>query len=245
MTLMLVAGEHVHEIHDGLDMLMAYDPIVLLVISSFASADSIAHSPGARDKIVYVHRTPADPDTLAVTYDNFVAGEKVAEYLTGLGHRKLAYLSSGFESSSDRERGAGFLSYCATHGIATPRVIRATGFAYEDGTAAAPRVAARLSEIDAIFCASDMLALGLLDGIRHGLGIQVPQQLSIVGCDDITMTSWPSHSLTTLHLPREPMVDEIVRLIEDIANNRRSENKLTRVAAGDVVERGSTGPKLV
>ncbi|WP_162783777.1 LacI family DNA-binding transcriptional regulator [Devosia naphthalenivorans] len=243
ITLMLVAGEHVHEIHDGLDMLMAYDPIALLVISSFASADSIAHSPSAREKIIYVHRTPADRDTLALAYDNFAAGEKVAEYLVGLGHQRLAYLSSGLESSSDQERSEGFSAFCAAHGLAAPHIIRSSGFSYEHGAAAAGEVVERLAEIDAVFCAADMLALGLLDAVRHGFGIQVPRQLSIVGCDDIAMTSWPSHSLTTLHLPRETIVNEIVRLIEDMSENRRPGNKLIRLACGGIVVRGSTGPK--
>lgn len=243
MTLMLVAGEHVHEIQDGLDMLMAYEPIALLVISSYASTDSIAQAPVPHEKIVYFNRPPKRAGSLGLVYDNFVAGERVAEYLVGLGHRHFVYLSSGLESFTDQERERGFAAYCASHDIAPPRIIKATGFTYEAGMAAAEQVAARLSEIDAVFCAADMMGLGLLDGMRHNFGIEIPRQLSIIGCDDIAMAGWPSHSLTTLRLPRETMVNEIVRLIESIAEDRRPETELIQVPPGEIVVRRSTGPR--
>lgn len=243
MSLMLVAGEHVHEMRDGIDMLMAYDPTAVLVFSSYASADEIANAPVAHEKIVYFNRPPKRPGSLGLVYDNVLAGERVAAHLIALGHTRLAYLSSGTESFTDQERGKGFASYCRAHGVAPPEVIRTTGFTYEDGAAAGAAVAGLLPAIDAIFCASDMLALGLLDAARHRFGIEIPRQLSIIGCGDIAMSAWPSHSLTTIRLPRQRMADELVRLIEGIADGKRPDAPLIPVPPSEIVVRQSTAPK--
>lgn len=88
LTLMLVAGEHVHEVQEGLNMLMAYDPLAVLVFSSFSDADSIALSPTARNKLLYFNRVPADSFSVGVAYDNHLAGARMADYLAGLGHRR-------------------------------------------------------------------------------------------------------------------------------------------------------------
>lgn len=243
MTLMLVAGEYLHEIRDGIDMVMAYDPAVVLVFSSYAWADEIAEAPVAHEKIVYFNRPPKRPGSIGLVYDNFRAGERMAEHLLGLGHRRLAYLSAGVASYTDEERGKGFAAYCRTHGLGAPEVIRTTGFTYADGAAAAEELAARLPGIDAIFCASDMLGLGLLDAMRHRFGVEIPRQLSVVGCGDIAMTSWPSHALTTIRLPRKRMADELVRLIDLIAGGERPDAEVIRVAPGDIMVRQSTAPK--
>ena len=221
MTVMLVAGEYLQEIRDGIDTVMAYDPAAVLVFSSYAWADQIAEAPVAHEKIIYFNRPPKREGSVGLVYDNVLVGERIAAHLHGLGHRRLAYLSSGLASFTDEERGKGFAAYCRAHGLPEPEVVATTGFTYEEGAAAAEAFAARLPEIDAVFCASDMLALGLLDALRHRCGVDVPGQLSIVGCGDIAMTAWPSHALTTIRLPRRPMANELVRMIELVSEGKR------------------------
>ncbi|WGF90754.1 LacI family DNA-binding transcriptional regulator [Marinivivus vitaminiproducens] len=244
MSLMLIAGEHVQEIRDGLNVLMAYDPVAVLVMSSYASAETLAGSPIAHDRLVYFNRFPADRSSLALAYDNRGAGAKMANYLIGLGHRRFCYVSSGLESSTDEERGQGFAAEIMGRDLPAPAVIITTGFTYEAGMAAAAQVAARIDEIDAVFCAADMMALGLMDGMRYTYAVDVPARLSIAGCDDIAMAGWPSHSLTTVRMPRRAMVREIVRLIQSIAADRRPSSALLRVGAADIVVRRSAGPNM-
>lgn len=240
LTLMLVAGEHVHEVQEGLNMLMAYDPLAVLVISSYSDADSIALSPTARNKLLYFNRVPADSFSVGVAYDNHLAGARMADYLAGLGHRRLAYLSSGMDSSTDHERHQGFSARCVETGLDQPVLFRTKGFTYEGGMAAAADVVARLDDLDAVFCAADILALGLMDGMRHNFHVSVPENLSIAGCDDIAMASWPSHSLTTLRMPRDTIVRELIRLFRAIIDDCRPSPEIIRVSPGDVVVRNST-----
>lgn len=245
MTLMLVAAEHLNELRDGIDALMVYDPTVVLVFSSYASADQIAEAPVPHEKIVYFNRPPKRAGSIGVVYDNFVAGETAAAHLIGLGHRRLAYLSSGLESYSDQEQGRGFATYCRAQGLDIPKVVVTGGFGYDDAAAAAAEVAAHRDDLDAIFCASDFLGLGLLDTLRYRHGVDVPGELSIIGCGDLAMTAWPSHAMTTIRLPRRRMADELVRLIEAISSGQRPSEALIRVPPSGIVERQSTAPKTV
>ncbi len=68
---------------------------------------------------------------------------------------------------------------------------------------AARRLLAREPGLDAIFCANDLMAIGTIDGLRHDLGVKVPEQVSVVGFDDVAMAGWPSHSLTTYRHPTQ------------------------------------------
>nr|WP_277814319.1 substrate-binding domain-containing protein [Bacillus sp. LL01] len=95
--------------------------------------------------------------------------------------------------------------------------------------------------MDSIFCGNDITALGAIDAARQ-LGIKVPDALSIVGFDDITMASWPSYSLTTWKQPIDDMVDTTVQLLlEEI--NEKTNKVITRSLPGELIVRGSVKDK--
>jgi DNA-binding LacI/PurR family transcriptional regulator len=68
---------------------------------------------------------------------------------------------------------------------------------------------------DAIFCASDNMALGAMDAARYGLGMQVPHDVSIMGYDDIPIARWSSYDLTTVAQQVDHMVDLTIKLMLD------------------------------
>jgi DNA-binding LacI/PurR family transcriptional regulator len=242
MALILVAGDHYNDIKDCLNMLLAYEPVALVVMSSYAFVDSVSEAFIPHNKVVYFNRPPKRQGSLGVLYDNLAAGQRIAEYLIELGHRRLVYLSSGLDSYTDQQRQKGFVDYCRSQGIAKPRIIKSTDFTYDAGVASAKQIMPILDRTDAVFCATDMLGVGLLDGMRYDYGVDVPN-LSIIGCDDIAITGWRSHSLTSLHLPREAIINETVRLIESIADDKRPSTELIRIAPGDIIPRESTSHK--
>jgi DNA-binding LacI/PurR family transcriptional regulator len=63
------------------------------------------------------------------------------------------------------------------------------------------------------------MAIGLIDGLSFDLGIKVPEQVSVVGFDDVAMAGWPSHSLTTYRHPTRRMAQATVELIREIDVN--------------------------
>lgn len=89
--------------------------------------------------------------------------------------------------------------------------IRETGdYTFDSGKEAARRMFARKEKPDAIFCASDVMALGVLHTARNELGLSVPGDFSLIGFDDIPAAEWPGHALTTMRQPVGQMIREAV-----------------------------------
>lgn len=63
------------------------------------------------------------------------------------------------------------------------------------------------------------MAIGLIDGLTFDLGIKVPEQISVVGFDDVAMADWPSHCLTTYRHPTRRMAQATVELIKEVDVN--------------------------
>ena len=93
---------------------------------------------------------------------------------------------------------------------------------------------------DAIFAANDIMALGVLDGIRRVGGVAVPDDIWVVGFDDIAAAAWPSFDLTTFRQPINRMIAETLRLL-DAAEADTSTLPSTVLVPGRLIERGSTG----
>ncbi len=64
--------------------------------------------------------------------------------------------------------------------------------------------------IDAVFCANDIVAIGAMDAIRTETGLTIPNDISVIGFDDISMSSWPSQKLTTIRQPKSIMLDLVI-----------------------------------
>ena len=89
-------------------------------------------------------------------------------------------------------------------------------YAYEAGFEAALKYQNTLHNMDGVFCACDTLALGLIDGCRQPLNIAVPQNLRVIGCDNIPMAEWPGYQLTTVQQPVSNISMEAIQLLEAI-----------------------------
>ncbi len=105
----------------------------------------------------------------------------------------------------------GFLSRLAELGIGL--LGRAEGGDYTFAAGHAAALALAPLRPDAIFFANDVMALGGIDAIRYRLGLRIPEDIAVVGFDDIPMSAWPGYDLTTLRQPIDRMIDETVSLV--------------------------------
>lgn len=132
------------------------------------------------------------PERMVVTHDNDGAAE-VADYLLSLGHKDIALITGPATYRSAIERTGGFLGALQRRGIELPkaRVVEA-GYTFESGVAAAEKLLAGKKRPSAIFCGNDEMAAGVYRAALRS-GIQIPQQLSVVGYDDSPLASrlWP------------------------------------------------------
>ena len=120
----------------------------------------------------------------------------VANLLLDAGHVRPALISGPDEASTIRDRKLRFLGQLAERGV---RHVPVAGgeISHTVGYQIAHRFLAVSPAPDALFCASDLLAFGALDAIRER-GLRVPQDISVVGFDDVPMAAWPVFDLTTV-----------------------------------------------
>ena len=158
-------------------------------------------------------------DINMVYSDNYGAGERAARFLYGLGMREFAYVSA--EEScylNHDERQEGFLGGLKQCGI-TQCMIQAGDYSYESGYRAGDRIFASGLPVEAIFCANDLMALGVMDCGRLKYKYVPGEDYSIMGLDDTFAASLRSYSLTVLQQQNDILCKEAVRvLIENMEN---------------------------
>lgn len=162
--------------------------------------------------VVLFNRTTQEAGVASVTGENAAGGAEIARFLHAGGHRRPAYIAGIANSSTNRDRQAGFMGWFAARGLPPP--LLATGDYAWDGAVAATR--ALLSAAvppDAIFAANDHMALAAMEVARAEFGVRIPQDLSVVGFDDTPPAAWPCFGLTSYSQPIAPMVDAATALL--------------------------------
>jgi LacI family transcriptional regulator len=151
----------------------------------------------------------------SVSGDDVLGASLATRHLLTLGHRRVACLMGPRNLRSSFDRLAGFHKTMAAAGLpADPQWVKDSEFTFDGGYTAAQQLLA-LAPADrptAIYAASDEAAMGVLFA-AHELHVRVPEQLSIVGHDDlpISRSIWPG--LTTIHQPAEEMLEQALHLL--------------------------------
>ena len=195
---------------------LQYQPEYVVLVTATVSFQRAIAETSAGTHLIFFNRYVPATNTFSVTCDNREAGREVANFLIDTGHRNMAYIAGTPGATTSIDRGRGFAQRCHASGISVIQDNQAESFSYEEGRDGALRLLKSNPSLDAIFCANDLVALGAIDGIRYELHMRVPEDVSIVGFDDVAMASWPSHSLTTYQHPGRQMVKATVDLIRQI-----------------------------
>lgn len=145
------------------------------------------------------------PGVVSVGSTNWLGGRSAAEHLLGLGHREVAVLAGPLESLSATARLDGFLSTFRQAGISIPEDrVRHVRFDAGQAAATSAQWLESPSPPTAILAASDTQAMGVLR-VADRMGVQIPEQLSVVSYDDTPLASWATPPLTAVHQPLADM----------------------------------------
>ncbi|MGQ4336115.1 LacI family DNA-binding transcriptional regulator [Streptomyces hayashii] len=135
---------------------------------------------------------------------NWRGGQAATRHLVDLGHRRIAMIS-GPDHPFCQARLAGYTSALTEAGLPVdPDLVVKTLLTRDDGRAAARELLSRPDRPTAVFTANDMQALGVYQAARE-LGLSIPQDLSVVGFDDVPAVAWVDPPLTTVHQPLAEM----------------------------------------
>jgi len=167
---------------------------------------------------------------------NYEGGKMVARLLLDSKHQRPAFLAGSEDTTTSIDRERGFMEILNQEKV---KALREVGeYTYQDAYDAALRLLDRAEPADAIFCANDIMALGVMDAAKNGLWLKVPEEVSIIGFDDISMSAWSSYDLTTIRQPIKRMVDASVEeLLARIENPEKT--PLQKVIPGELVIRSS------
>jgi LacI family gluconate utilization system Gnt-I transcriptional repressor len=164
--------------------------------------------------VVEVANLPSEPIDMAAGYSSLRAAGAMMRQLIATGRRRIAYVHSPIGANdrlADRLRGYG--SALEAAGLAAdPAQIVETELSIGGGAAGLRTLLERQVEVDAIFCSTDVLAVGVLLECQR-CGLSVPAQVAVAGFDDLPIAGEIVPALTTVRIPRRRMGEEAARLI--------------------------------
>ncbi|MGF6696762.1 LacI family repressor for deo operon, udp, cdd, tsx, nupC, and nupG [Paraburkholderia sp. MM5496-R1] len=147
-----------------------------------------------------------------VGIDNAKAARDAVKYLVERGRRRIAFINSDERFLYARQRKVGYMTALSEAGL-TPydgAIVKTDGLTFDDGRRVAKRLLASAIKPDAIFAVSDTLAIGAMQAV-HELGLRVPQDVAVIGFDNIPLATMVQPALTTIAQP-------MFRLGENAAN---------------------------
>jgi LacI family transcriptional regulator len=172
-----------------------------IIVLTGRLSDSALAAVAREVPVVVTGRTMKAPHLAALDFDNCAGARLATEHLLGLGHRRIAFLSGDLKHPDGKERLRGYREALATAGIAyEPALVMPGDFTEASGLAAVEQLVASGEPFSAIFAANDQMAFGA--GLAlHRRGLRVPQDVSLVGFDDLASAVYSIPPLTTVHHP--------------------------------------------
>ncbi|WBP84702.1 LacI family DNA-binding transcriptional regulator [Kitasatospora cathayae] len=217
---------------------------VVLVLSDL---DRALREQLARRDIPFVVMDPAgDPgqEVPAVGTTNWDGGLAATRHLLDLGHRRIGLIAGPARMMCSRARADGYRAALDMAGIPyDPELVREGDFHHESGRRLGLELLRLPDRPTAVFAGNDLQALGLYEAARE-LGLRIPEDLSVVGFDDLPLARWVGPPLTTVRQPLTEMAETATRLVIDLARGVRP-GTLRVDLATSLVERSSTAPPRV
>lgn len=221
----------------SLEMLMQYSVDGLIVASSTLPQAFSKALAEARLPVVHAFGKPTPAFKINVVgVDNVHGGELAADLLIERGYRSVGFLGGPQRATSTEDRLEGFRRRLRTAGVTLAQVRYAETYSYAAGRKA---MAALLDEgpVEAVFCGDDILCMGARDVCRERR-LRVPEDMGLIGFNDIAMADWAAYNLTTIRQPIRDIiisaVELVVRLVEEPGRSPEA-----RLFPCQAVERGT------
>jgi DNA-binding LacI/PurR family transcriptional regulator len=212
----------------------------VIVASSRVGELYLPHLEALGVPIVLINNQREEPFIYSVASDSYQGAVQAISYLVELGHTRIAYIAGPPTARSNRERLAGYREAMARAGLPLDPAWIAEGNGRPEGGEWGMR---RLLEAPrrptAVFCYNDMTAIGALRAARAA-GLRVPDDLSIIGFDDILFAAYTEPPLTTVAQPKYEMGRTAMSMLLRLLQGERTPTHLRLPCR--LVERASCGP---
>ncbi|MDI9650044.1 LacI family DNA-binding transcriptional regulator [Burkholderia cenocepacia] len=218
LTPLVTNAEDPRQIRQSLKQLLSYR-IAGLVMTSASPPLSVAQQYlEHRIPVVMINREANLPGADVVVSDNAAGAVHAAQRLVRAGARRLAFVGPRGTSYSARSRAAAFeqaLAQRDAFDATLVRVLDTPSDTHAGGIDAARQLFATGERPDGVFCSSDLLALGVIDVARREFGLRVPDDLRVIGFDDIPAAEYDAYRLTTLRQDTRGLALAAIDLLAD------------------------------
>jgi DNA-binding LacI/PurR family transcriptional regulator len=185
---------------------------------------------------------PHAATTVAAT--DWAGGRDATEHLLGLGHRRIGFITGPLSEECHRDRLDGYRTALLRAGIEPAQeLVRNGDSLMSGGLREAPGLLRLPDPPTAIISGSDEQAYGVYQAART-LGLVVPDDLSVVGFDDVELCQWVSPQLTTVRQPLEEMAREATRLVAELATDSTRPNQRIELSTSMVVRESTAPPRV-
>lgn len=199
LTPIVVNAEDPVQIQQSLDMLLSYRIGGIIMTSASPPLGLARQYLEGEIPVVMINRASDLPGADVAVSDNATGAALAADMLIEAGATRLAFVGPTKPSYNGKARCTGFLRAVRRSAQARPVQTHSTpGDTYECGVDAARALLAQDERPDGVFCSSDLLALGFIDTARKHFSLRVPEDVRVVGFDDIPAASYENYQLTTI-----------------------------------------------
>jgi LacI family transcriptional regulator len=192
--------------------------------------------------VVVLDRSVDGPHVISVEVDNFRGALEAVEYLIGLGHTRIGYVSGPASSRDNQERFKGYLEALNRNSLPYREKWTIGGnFTWKGGYRAARMLVGQGDLPDAVFFANDEMALGGLKAFSEQ-GIRIPEDLSVIGFDEIQLAGYVRPALTTVRQPKYEAGALAARLLFQALKGENPEKRV--VLSTELIIRDSTSRRI-
>jgi DNA-binding LacI/PurR family transcriptional regulator len=244
-VLLFIAEAH-QEADELLMQLMQYHVDGIVLLSATLSSGLAKDCADAGIPVILFNRIAQVGGTVnSVASDNEAGGRLAAQALLAAGHQRIGYIAGLEDSSTNRDREAGFNSELSKQGR---RVFaRTVGHYSFEGAQAAARSMFQSRDFDqrpsAVFVANDHMAIAVMDTLRSELGLRVPQDVAVIGFDNVPQAAWGGYSLSSVEQDAGAMIEATVDImLKQVQDDGALAQHIYLPVR--LIERGSTGKTI-
>ena len=238
--MLLNAANTKREIGNLIARVLEYRVSAIIVMTGTPPSRIVEECVANGVSVVLVNKLLPAPAVDTVVADHAFGGRVAAETLLAAGCRRLAVVSSAARTASLVGRAEAFRAHVGAAGVPLRLWQEGVATDYGTGREAALHLLAR-EKIDGVFCVTDLLALGFMDGARTERGRSIPEDLSIVGFDDIAQAAWGAYRLTTFRQSVRELSRAVIEVVKRRAENPRARRRLATVPVRLVVRQTVRG----
>jgi LacI family transcriptional regulator len=186
---------------------------------------------------------PPPPDLPSVGATNWAGGLAATEHLIGLGHRRVGAIAGPGDHLCSRARTDGYRSALERAGIKfDPALVRYGDFELEGGFTRGGELLDLSEPPTAIFAGSDQQAFGVYEAARQH-GLRIPEDLSVVGFDDLPVARWASPPLTTVRQPLSQMGSAAAEMLGELIAGEKLRSTRLELSTELTVRESTAAPR--